>query len=119
MPIARATARLTAYRRAMREARDAYRAGQLDDCFALLERAHILGQPWVIPHTVSHWMMLKVGWRRGDGREVRGQVLRLAFGGLLTALGLLPEGNTGGADVPPKKPMPLPDDLAALCRTAG
>lgn len=119
MPIARTTARLTAYRRAMREARDAYRAGQLDDCFALLERAHILGQPWVIPHTVSHWMMLKIGWRRGDGREVRGQILRLAFGGLLTAIGLLPEGNTGGANVPPKKPMPLPDDLAALCRSAG
>lgn len=119
MTVARTAARLEAYRVAMREARAAYCAGDLDQCFGLLERAHILGQPWVVPHTVSHWMMLKVGWRRGDGREIRGQVLRLVFGGLLSAMGILPEGNTGGADVPPKKPMPLPDDLVALCRTAG
>ena len=119
MAVSRSAARLAAYKATMREAKNAYRTEQLDECFGLLERAHILGQPWVIPHTVSHWMMLKVGWRRGDGREVRGQILRLAFGGLLSALGILPEGNTGGADVPPKRPMPLPDDLAALCRNAG
>jgi hypothetical protein len=61
-------------------------------------------------------MMLRIGWRRRDGREVRGQVLRLAAGGLLSWAGWLPVGNTGGANVPPKKPMPLPDDLAEHCR---
>ena len=62
-------------------------------------------------------MMLQVGWRRRDGREVRGQVLRLAAGGLLSLVGWLPEGNTGGADVPARKVLPLAPDLAALCRT--
>ncbi|MBX3478820.1 MAG: DUF3703 domain-containing protein [Caulobacter sp.] len=108
-------ARLSAYREAITAARVAYGAGDLDASFRLLERAHVLGQPWVVPHTVSHWLMLKVGWRRGDGREVRGQLLRLAAGGVLSLLGWLPEGNTGGADISPTKPMPLPADLIALC----
>lgn len=60
-------------------------------------------------------MMLRIGWRRRDAREVRGQLLRLAAGGLLSWVGWLPVGNTGGADVPPTRPLPLPDDLASLC----
>ncbi|MBP7703700.1 MAG: DUF3703 domain-containing protein [Caulobacter sp.] len=116
MPVAKTSARLAAYRSVMKEARGAYGAGALDHCFSLLERAHILGQPWIVPHTVSHWMMLKVGLRRGDLREIWGQVIRLAFGGLLSAVGILPEGNTGGADVPAKKPLPLPADLVSICR---
>ncbi len=115
MPASKSPARLGAYREAIEAARLAYGAGQLDRCFRLLERAHILGQPWFVPHTVSHWLMLKVGWRRRDGREVRGQLLRLAAGGVLSLVGWLPEGNTGGADVSPTKPMPLPADLAVLC----
>ena len=115
MATSKSAARNAAYRETLSSARDAYRAGDLDQCFRLLERAHILGQPWVVPHTVSHWMMLKVGWRRRDAREVRGQLLRLAAGGLLSLVGWLPEGNTGGADVSPVEPMPLPADLAALC----
>jgi hypothetical protein len=115
MPASKLPARLSAYRTTIQDARAAYSAGDLDGCFRLLERAHILGQPWVVPHTVSHWLMLKVGWRRKDGREVRGQLMRLAAGGLLSLVGWLPEGNTGGADVSPVRPMPLPADLAALC----
>eukprot|EP01030_Chromulinospumella_sphaerica_P016069 gene16069-15879_t len=56
-------ARKAAYHQTMAQAREAWRLGDLDRCFAWLETAHILGQPWVIPHTVSHWMMLKVGLR--------------------------------------------------------
>ncbi len=115
MPIAKTPDRLAAYRTTIAEARRAYASRDLDRCFGLLERAHILGQPWVIPHSVSHWMMLKVGWRRRDRREVGGQILRLLFGGLLSAVGVLPEGNTGGADVPAKRPMPLPEDLMVVC----
>lgn len=88
----------------------------LDEAFRRLERAHILGQPWAGAHSWTHWMMLRIGWRRRDAREIRGQVLRLAAGGLLSWMGWLPVGNTGGADVPPKKPLPLPSDLAPLCR---
>jgi hypothetical protein len=56
-------------------------------------------------------MMLRIGWRRRDTREVLGQCLRLAAGGLLSWAGRLPVGNTGGADVPATRPMPVPEDL--------
>jgi hypothetical protein len=117
MPVSKSPARKAAYAETMLAAKAAYRADDLARCFRLLERAHILGQPWFAPHSISHWMLLKVGWRRRDAREIRGQLLRLAAGGLLSLAGWLPEGNTGGADVPPKKPMALPPDLAALCST--
>lgn len=38
--------------------------------------------------------MLRIGMRRGDFREVRGQVLRMLFSRLWVS-----EGNTGGANV--------------------
>jgi hypothetical protein len=95
-------------------ARQAYARGDFEEAFARLERAHILGQPWAGPHSWTHWMMLRVGWRRGDLREVRGQILRLAVGGILSWFGWLPIGNTGGANVPPTMPMALPGDLAEL-----
>lgn len=79
-----------------------------------LERAHILGQPWVGAHTWSHWMMLRVGVALRDWREVAGQVLRLAFGGLLSIVGWLPMGNTGRARVSAIAPMEPPTDLADL-----
>ncbi|MES2034706.1 MAG: DUF3703 domain-containing protein [Pseudomonadota bacterium] len=116
MAVSKSPERKVAYAATMLSARQAYGSGDLAQCFRLLERAHILGQPWFVPHSVSHWMMLKVGWRRRDAREIRGQLLRLAAGGLLSLAGWLPEGNTGGADVPPKTPMPLPAELVALCR---
>lgn len=110
------TARRQAFAVEADAARRAYASGQLADAFRHLERAHILGQPWPGPHSWTHWMMLRIGWRRRDWREIRGQLLRFLAGGLLSRLGALPVGNTGGADVPPEQPMPLPADLAELCR---
>ena len=98
-------------------AREALALGSLDRAFHHLERAHVLGQPWAGAHSWAHWMMLRVGVKRRDWREVRGQVLRLAAGGLLSWMGRLPVGNTGGANVPPERPMPPPADLAELCRS--
>lgn len=97
-------------------ARRAFAAGDLETAFHHLERAHVLGQPWAGAHSWAHWMMLRVGLQRRDWREVRGQVVRLAAGGLLSWMGRLPVGNTGGANVPPEQPMPPPSDLAHLCR---
>jgi hypothetical protein len=108
--------RRDAFDREASAAREAWRQGDLDAAFRRLERAHILGQPWAGAHSWTHWMMLRIGWRRRDAREIGGQVLRLAAGGLLSWLGRLPAGNTGGADVPATRAMPLPDDLADLCR---
>jgi hypothetical protein len=104
--------RLEAFGREAAAAKQALSAGDLDEAFRRLERAHTLGQPWAGAHSWTHRMMLRIGCRRRDWREVRGQILRLAAGGALSRLGRLPAGNTGGANVPPDKPMPLPPDLA-------
>lgn len=96
-------------------ARRCYDGHDLDGAFHHLERAHVLGQPWAVPHTKAHWLMLKIGVRRRDMKEVFGQIIRLTGGGLLSILGRLPEGNTGGANVSAEQPMPLSPDLKALC----
>ncbi|WP_425062077.1 DUF3703 domain-containing protein [Pyruvatibacter mobilis] len=95
-------------------AKEAYSRDQLDEAFRLLERAHILGQRYFTTHFITHWWMLKVGIRKTDWREIRGQVLRMiaVIPGYL--FGWVPKGNTGGADVSALKPMPIPDDLTTL-----
>lgn len=103
-----------AVRAELAHVQQAWREDRLSDAFHHAERAHILGQRYLIPHAHTHWWMLRIGWRRGDGREVTGQMLRLAavLPGFLT--GWIPKGNTGGADVSALKPMPVPDDLKPL-----
>lgn len=96
---------------AIQTARRLRRADRLDDAFEWLERAHVIGQPWVVPHLVSHWEMLIVGVLRFDAREIAGQLLRLALTAPGTWVGRLPEGNTGGADVNPFRPMPIAPEL--------
>jgi len=91
---------------------------QLDAAFAHLERAHILGQSFTLPHARTHWEMLKIGWKRGDVTEITGQILRI-FGSLLFTWVWVPVGNTGGAHVPPFKSMPIPEDLQELLKQYG
>lgn len=95
-------------------ARASYSSGQYREAFGRLERAHVLGQRYAWPHTVSHWWMLKTGVRLRDGREVVGQLPRTAFGGIGSLLGRVPLGNTGGANVGIFTPMPIPPDLAEI-----
>lgn len=99
-----------AFDAAMDAARCAYARQDWSRAFAQLERAHILGQRRVGAHTLTHWWMLKVGWQRRDGREMRGQGLRLLAALLMSRL-WVPTGNTGGANVNPLQPMPIPDAL--------
>lgn len=99
------------FQETMSQARAAASQGHLDDAFALLERAHIIGQLWIGPHLLAHWEMLRVGLLRRDFREIMGQILRLVLVIPGTWVGRLPDGNTGGADVNPFRPMPLPADL--------
>ena len=88
-----------------------FRSQRFKECFVHLERAHILGQRSYLPHLRSHWWMLKVGIKIRDWREILGQMLRL-IASVGSLIGMVPMGNTGGANVSPIKPMPLPDDLA-------
>ena len=103
-----------AYRAALTQSHDARDRGDHDAAFAALERAHILAQRYLIPHVVTHLLMLRIGWSRRDAREVLGQVARLiaTVPGFLT--GWVPKGNPGGANVSALRPMPLTGDLAEL-----
>lgn len=84
----------------------------LDRAFAHLERAHILSQRHTLAHTNTHLRMLVIGWQRRDLREVFGQAMR-SVAALTKSAIWVPTGNTGGANVNPFKPMPVPPDLRA------
>ena len=57
--------------------------------------------------------MLVAGLRRGDLREVLGQLPRIVASILFSRL-WVPCGNSGRARVSAFKPMPVPDDLRHL-----
>ena len=57
--------------------------------------------------------MLRLGWARRDFREVRGQLPRIVAAALFSRI-WVPFGNTGGANVPAMKPMPIPTELRAI-----
>ena len=84
--------------------------GELVVAFAHLERAHILSQRFAFAHAWTHLRMLAVGWRRRDAREIVGQVFR-SVAALTKSKLWVPIGNTGGANVNPFQPMPVPPDL--------
>lgn len=95
------------------------KAGDDEAAFRHLERAHVLGQTSTYYHTRVHVLMLKHGIKTRDIQETAGQVLRIAGAATKTPLGIYPKGNTGGANVSPIKPMPVPEDLAEILREAG
>jgi hypothetical protein len=95
-------------------ARNAIAERDLDAGFRHLERAHVLGQAFVVPHVKSHLGMLLVGLLRRDLREIIGQLLRVPGAAIGSLLGHVPLGNTGGANVPPFRSLPIPEDLAEI-----
>ncbi|WP_019142961.1 DUF3703 domain-containing protein [Noviherbaspirillum massiliense] len=96
----------------------AEREGYAGRAFLHLERAHVLGQASTREHVRVHWRMLVWGWRRRDMREVAGQLLRLVGAATKTAIGFIPSGNTGGANISPVKRLPVPADLVAIIQAA-
>jgi hypothetical protein len=105
-----------AYRSELARATAAQARGQLQAAWRHLERAHILGQPWAVEHSEVHWRMLRFGFAIKSWKEVRGQILRLVFGGVKSFVGKVPKGNTGGADVPPLQVMEVPAELREQMR---
>jgi hypothetical protein len=103
-------------------AREAESRGQPDVAFSHLERAHILGQASTVEHVRAHWHMLLWSIRQRNVREGLGQLVRIVGAAISTAVGLVPQGNTGGTNVNPFKSMPLPPELASRIkevRTSG
>lgn len=89
-------------------------AGQRDLAFRHLERAHVLGQSSTVQHVRTHWHMFIWGKRSKSLRETLGQVVRMVGAATKTAVGLVPSGNTGGSNISPFKPLPMPQDLATI-----
>jgi hypothetical protein len=82
-------------------ARACERNGNIALSFARLERAHVLGQASTLEHVRVHMRML-----------------RIIGAAILTAPGVVPEGNTGGVNVSPWRQMTVPADLAARIAAA-
>jgi hypothetical protein len=102
-----------AVQREMDSARSARTRGDSALAFNHLERAHILGQRLTLLHVSTHVAMLRLGWSRRDLREVVGQMPRILAAALFSRI-WVPIGNTGGANVPAMRPMPIPADLRAI-----
>ncbi|EKE68655.1 DUF3703 domain-containing protein [Gallaecimonas xiamenensis] len=92
----------------------AQQAHSAEVAFKHLENAHVLGQGSTWWHMRVHLLMLVWAWRQKDGAELAGQLLRVLGAATKTALGWVPKGNTGGANVSPFKAMPLSPEHQAL-----
>ena len=99
-------------------AKTAQGVGEWSQAFTHLERAHVLGQASTKWHVYVHSLMLIWSLRRRDWRELLGQIFRIIGAALTTAIGLIPSGNTGGANVSPFQSMPIANDLAILIEGA-
>ena len=88
----------------------------LKQAFHHLERAHVLGQSITYEHTRVHFLMLKIGWKQKNWREIFGQIFRIVGASTKTPFGIYPTGNTGGVNVSPFKRMPIPQDLKSILR---
>jgi Protein of unknown function (DUF3703) len=100
------------------ESRQARKLKDFDRCWALLEDAHVLSQPWAWLHLRVHGSMFVAAVVQRDVREVRGQLSRIAVAGPGSLSGRYPTGNTGRARVPPTQPMPIRSDLAKMLEQA-
>jgi hypothetical protein len=94
----------------------AYDAGDVDTAMRHIERAHILGSHFWSTHLRAHWLMLKIGLRRRDPREVVVQSLRTVgtFGTRLLAPFFGTTGNPGSAAHSVGDRCEIAPDLAAL-----
>ncbi len=104
----------SAYQAEITEAKRLLALGEIALGFTHLERAHVLGQAYTLPHMHTHWLMLKVEVRRRRPMAAFGQAIRFGFGGIGSAIGRIPVGNTGGSDISMFKSMPIAPELKAI-----
>jgi hypothetical protein len=82
--------------------------------FRHLERAHVLGQAATVLHVRVHARMLGWAIRQRRVAEALGQLWRLVGAAVVTGIGWIPEGNSGGSDVSGLRRMPIPPDLQRI-----
>ena len=108
-----------AFQNALQQAGRFRSAGDAQQEFRSLERAHILGQNFLLPHWRVHLLMLGYGIRQRSGREIIGQLWRIILTPLGHLTGRLPSGNTGGANVSAFARLPVGHDLQRLLDDSG
>lgn len=106
--------RRLAFDQEIQRGRERMAAGDLARAFHHLERAHVIGQTFVGPHSKTHWLMLELEIRRRDVAAVIGQVVRLVLGAIGSAVGVVPVGNTGGSNISMFKRLPIAPDLQEI-----
>ncbi|MEJ8810868.1 DUF3703 domain-containing protein [Variovorax ureilyticus] len=92
--------------------------GHFHTAFRHLERAHVLAQPATGEHVRVHWRMFRFAVRNRMTGEAFGQTWRIVTAAIFTAFGLVPKGNTGGANVNGFRRMPVPQDLRTIIKSA-
>lgn len=85
----------------------------------MLERAHILSQPWAWEHSRVHAAMLRVAVTHRDRHEAVGQLVRLVVSGPGSLTGRFPVGNTGWTTMPLTETAAVPPDLADQLAAVG
>lgn len=98
----------------MGAARSATRSGDVDAAWAQLEDAHVLSQPWAVPHLRTHGAMFALAVRTRDRSEIVGQAARLIVAAPGSLSGRYPVGNTGRSNVSMFASMPVADDVVDL-----
>ncbi len=99
-------------------AREATEQGDIEQAWEFLADAHIVTQPWALPHVQAHYAMLMLGFRTGSPQEVLGQLARIVLAAPGSLSGRYPVGNSGRANVSAFAPAPLRSDLADLLSKA-
>lgn len=100
-------------------AKTLYAKGDAVGAFSHLETVHVLGQRSTKWHTIAHCQMLWWALRQRNLREGAEQVIRIVGALTKTFVGLVPTGNTGGANVNPFKPMPISSEHARIIERAS
>lgn len=78
------------------------------------QRAHVLGQRYVMSHVRTHWLMSRIGLGRRAPGEIAGQLVRILLGAIGSAIGRVPLGNTGGSDIPMFQRLPIDPRLSQI-----
>lgn len=95
---------------------EAFSSKDYHKAFSHLERIHIVSQPYATAHTISHLQMLKFAILTFRPFEILVQIIYTLFGGVLSLIGLVPNGNTGGANAISKGQMEIPDDIQNIIK---
>ena len=74
----------------------------------------MLGQASTREHVRVHWRMLRWAARQRRPPEFAAQVFRIVGAAVMTAVGLVPEGNTGGGNMSAFRRLPVPPELADI-----